>query len=57
MPDPKQPVDPAALHEQFVQDNCEIDRAFHDGRLDEWLQEKLADERRAAGFDLDPAAT
>ena len=41
----------AAAHEQFVNDNIEIDRAWKDGRLDEWLKEKLADERIAAGFD------
>lgn len=41
----------AAAHEQFVADNREIGLAWKEGRLDEWLQEKLADERNAAGFD------
>jgi hypothetical protein len=39
----------AAAHERFVNDMAEIDRAWMNGRLDEWLQEKLADERNAAG--------
>jgi len=29
----------------------EIDLAYADGRLHEWIKEKLADERRAAGFE------
>lgn len=40
-----------AAHQRFVDDNREIDLAWADGRLDEWIQEKLADERNAAGFD------
>lgn len=41
----------AAAHKQFVQDCAEMDHAWADGRLHEWLQEKLADERRASGLD------
>ena len=41
----------AAACEQFVQDMIEIDRAFAAGRLHEWIEEKLADDRAAAGFD------
>lgn len=36
--------------ERFVRDCMEIDRAWLSGTLDEWVERKLADERRAAGF-------
>lgn len=36
--------------ERFVRDCIEIDRAWLSGTLDEWVERKLADERRAAGF-------
>lgn len=52
MPDSSDPGSiGAAAHERFVVECKQIDRAHHDGRLDEWLEEKLANERRAAGFD------
>lgn len=41
----------AARHEQFVADCQEMDIAWAEGRFDEWLQEKVADERITAGFD------
>jgi hypothetical protein len=44
---PDQPS-PPELHEQFVADCREIDLAWKDGRLDEWIQEKLADDRNDA---------
>ena len=44
----------AVAHERFVREQAELDLAWQAGRLDEWLQEKLANERRAAGFE--PAA-
>ena len=52
MPD-NQPGDNggAAAHERFVSDSWEMNLAWADGRLDEWLQEKLADERIAAGIE------
>ena len=55
MPD-NQPGDSggAAVHERFVSDCREMHLAWADGRFDEWLQEKLADERIAAG--IEPAA-
>ena len=52
MPDPSSADSSASTHEQFVADIAEIDRAYTDGRLGEWVQEKLADERRNAGFDV-----
>ena len=48
------PSDPATIHERFVGTLREIDSAYSRGRLNEWVQEELADERRRAGFD-DPA--
>lgn len=42
-------------HERFVQESIEIDQAHEQGRLDEWLTKKVADERRAAGYDPSPA--
>ncbi len=44
-------VDGATHHEQFVDDCRKMDTAWADGRFDGWLQEKLADERIAAGID------
>ena len=38
-------------HERFVQEAKEIDMAFAQGRLREWIDKKVADERLAAGFD------
>lgn len=38
----------AAAHEKFVAENREIDWAWRAGTLDEWLAEKLTNERRAA---------
>jgi len=48
---PAPPSSPAELHEQFVEEMKEVDRAHDAGRLQEWVQEKLASERRNAGFD------
>lgn len=42
---------PAAAHEQFVKDNAAIDKAFADGTLGTYIEEKLANERIAAGFE------
>ena len=44
-------INGAALHEQFVNDCLEMDMAWAEGRFDEWLQERIADERLAAGID------
>ncbi len=43
---PEQPEQP---HERFVREAIEIDLAYREGHLDEWLQEKL-DEQTAAGI-------
>ena len=40
--------DAAALCEKFVAESKAIDLAFFDGKLQDWVTEKLADERRAA---------
>ena len=50
---PDQANDGAAVHERFVTDCREMDLAWADGRFDEWLQEKVGDERNAA--DVNPA--
>lgn len=44
---------PADDHEEFINDMIEIDRAYAAGRLREWIEEKLADDRNTAGFDND----
>ncbi len=36
----------AEAHERFVRENREIDLAWKVGKLDEWIEEKLANERR-----------
>ena len=41
----------AAAHEKFVQECREIDLAYAKGKLTEWLERKLADERNRAGFE------
>ena len=46
----------AAAHERFVADCKAADIAFAEGRLDEWLQEKLANEQRKYGIDPDAAS-
>ena len=38
-------------HKRFVQEAKEIDLAYAQGRLHEWISKKVADEQRAAGFD------
>lgn len=47
---PEKFVDPSELHVQFVRESREIDMAHHEGRLHEWLREKL-DEQRGSGSD------
>lgn len=52
---PDQPFSPTELHEQFVREMKEIDWAHHEGRLHEWLQEKLTREQRNARAAADTA--
>ena len=47
------PAKPAELHDQFVREIKEIGIAHCRGELRKWVEEKLDDERRAAGFDSD----
>jgi len=55
MPDPPTIAEQgAAAHEQFIRENREIDIAWATARLNQWLEEKLADERCAAGSDSIP---
>lgn len=46
------PATPLERYRQFIREAKEIDLAHHEGRLDEWLREKLreklANERSAA---------
>lgn len=55
MADPQPPVDLSSRNaedaERFARENAEIDRAYMNGTMADWLQRKLADERRRAGFD------
>jgi len=49
MPDLQEIADSGvAAHERFVAENREMELAWSRGTLDEWLEEKLADERRIA---------
>lgn len=52
MPESPAPNDAGVLaHERFVREAKEIDLAYAQGRLREWIDKKVTDERRAAGFD------
>ncbi len=52
MPEPNVPPENGiAACERFIREMREIDLAYHGGWLGEWVEEKLTDERRAAGFD------
>ena len=45
----------AAANERFVQESKAIDVAFYQGRLQNHVRERLADELRRAGFSEPPA--
>ena len=52
MPESNDPLEAGvAAHERFVREMKEIDAAHHEGRLQEWVEEKLDDEREAMGLE------